>query len=114
MDLAELWRTIRQLARDGVSVGDLRTSFLHRFAGPMATLIMPLMAAVAGFGFQRGGGTLLRVIIGMALGFSYFIAENFMLVMGDMGVAPALLASFAPFAFFLVVGYYVLFAVEPS
>ena len=73
---------------------------------------MPLLGAVAGFGIHRAGTLLIRVVIGMALGFTFFIADNFMMAMGEFGVAPPFLASGAPIILFTTVGLAVLFYTE--
>ena len=73
---------------------------------------MPLLGAIAGFGVHRAGSMMVRIIIGMALGFGFFVADNFMLAMGEFGVAPPLLASFGPFLLFSIVGFAVLFYTE--
>ena len=49
---------------------------------------MPLLAAVAAFGLARSGQVLVRAVIGMALGFAYFVADNFSLAMGNAGAYP--------------------------
>ena len=44
----------------------------------------------------------------MALGFAYFVADNFSLAMGNVGAYPPLLAAWAPFLLFLLIGETVL------
>ena len=78
----------------------------------MSTILMPLLAALAAFGLARSGQVLLRATIGMALGFAYFIADNFSLAMGNVGVYPPLLAAWAPFFLFLLIGETVLIQSE--
>ncbi len=73
---------------------------------------MPLLGAIAGFGIHRAGSLLLRVVTGMALGFTFFVADNFMIAMGEFGVAPPFLAATAPFLLFLTVGMAVIFYTE--
>ncbi|MEX0643760.1 MAG: LptF/LptG family permease, partial [Parvularculaceae bacterium] len=70
--LPELWTMVRQLGADGADARAPTTSMLSRFSKPLATLVMPLLGAIAGFGVRRQGAQLLRAIIGSALGFSYF------------------------------------------
>ena len=65
---------------------------------------MPLLAAVAAFGLARSGQVLLRAVIGMALGFAYFVVDNFSLAMGNAGTYPPLIAAWAPFLLFLLIG----------
>jgi len=53
-----------------------------------------------------------RAVIGMALGFAFFVADNFALSMGNLGVYPPILAAWAPFLLFFVVGEAVLITTE--
>jgi lipopolysaccharide export system permease protein len=69
---------------------------------------MPLLAASAAFGLARSGRVLLRAVIGMALGFSYFLADNLSLALGNTGAYPPFLAAWAPFFLFLLIGEFVL------
>lgn len=108
----KLWSSMKQLEEDGLPTSRLMASFLQKLAGPASSLLMPLLAAVAAFGVHRAGNLVLRVVMGMALGFSFFVADNFMLAMGEFGVAPPFLAAWAPFFLFLVLGYTVIFYTE--
>ena len=84
----------------------------HKISGPLSTLLMPLLAATAAFGLARSGQVLLRATIGMALGFAYFVADNFSIAMGNVGAYPPFLAAWAPFMLFLLVGETVLIRSE--
>jgi lipopolysaccharide export system permease protein len=75
-------------------------------------MLMPLLGAVAGFGLARSGGVFVRAVIGMALGFAYFVVDNAALAMGSFGGYPPLLAAWAPFLLFLLVGETVLIRTE--
>jgi len=110
--IVSLWHSIDELKAEGLPTDRLMTSLLHKVAGPASSLLMPLLAAVAAFGVHRAGSLFMRLVMGMALGFGFFVADNFMLAMGEFGVAPPLLAAFAPFLLFLVVGYAVIFNTE--
>lgn len=110
--MSTLVRQIGQLSRDGADAGAATTSLLSRFSKPMATLIMPLLGAIAGFGVSRQGNQLVRASAGAALGFLYFVAENLMLAVGKLGAIPPMLGAFFPFALFLVVGFAILLAME--
>ena len=68
--------------------------------------------AVAGFGLARSGQLFARAVIGMALGFAYFIVDNAALAMGSFGGYPPLLAAWAPFLLFFLVGETVLIRTE--
>lgn len=82
----------------------LETALLHRFAAPAASLIMPLLAAIAGFGLHRSNTLLMRIGAGLGLGFAYFVFDNLMIVMGRLDSAPPLLAAFAAPLLFLGAG----------
>ncbi len=73
---------------------------------------MPLLGAVAAFGIARSGKLFLRAVMGMALGFLYFVADNFALSMGSLGAYPPILAAWAPFLLFLMIGEAVLIRTE--
>jgi len=112
VSLTTLWTSIDKLKAEGIPTERLMASLLQKIAGPAATLLMPLLASIAAFGVHRAGSLVLRSVIGMALGFSFFVADNFMLAMGEFGAAPPFLAAWAPFFLFLLVGYAVVFNTE--
>ena len=90
----------------------LEASLWHKLSGPLSAVLMPLLGAVAGFGLARSGKLFVRAVIGMALGFTYFVADNFALAMGNLGAYPPLLAAWAPFLLFLLIGETVLVRTE--
>ncbi len=85
---------------------------MHKLSGPLSTILMPLLAAVAAFGLARTGQLFVRAVIGMALGFAYFVADNFGLAMGNLGAYPAWLAAWGPFVLFALIGEAVLIRSE--
>jgi lipopolysaccharide export system permease protein len=99
---------IEEMERAGVPTDAVRAGYWHKLSEPLSTILMPLLAAVAAFGLARSGKVLLRATIGMALGFAYFVADNFALAMGNVGAYPPLLAAWAPFLLFLLIGETVL------
>ena len=84
----------------------------HKLAGPLSTLLMPLLGAVAAFGLARSGALFVRAVLGMALGFTYFVADNFALAMGNLGAYPPWIAAWGPFLLFLLIGETVLIRTE--
>ena len=108
IDFFTLRERIEQLERAGRPTAEARAGLWHKISGPLSTLLMPLLAATAAFGLARSGQVLLRAVIGMALGFAYFVADNFALAMGNVGAYPPLLAAWAPFFLFLLIGETVL------
>lgn len=112
LDALSLYRSIQQLKAAGRRTSELEAKLWHKFSGPMAAVLMPLLGAVAAFGLARSGALLVRSIIGMALGFAYFVVDNAALAMGDFGGYPPLVAAWAPFLLFLLVGETVLVRTE--
>ena len=99
---------IEEMERAGVPTDAVKAGYWHKLSEPLSTILMPLLAGVAAFGLARSGKVLLRATIGMALGFAYFVADNFALAMGNVGAYPPLLAAWAPFFLFLLIGETVL------
>jgi len=108
----ELRERIREMEAAGKQTDQARAGMWHKISGPLSIVLMPLLAAVAAFGLARSGQVLLRAAVGMALGFAYFVADNFSLAMGNVGAYPPLLAAWAPFFLFLLVGETVLIRSE--
>jgi lipopolysaccharide export system permease protein len=121
--------TLSNLDADGLSFGALRSAILeleaagrptkalegsmwHKLSSPLSSVLMPLLGAIAAFGIARSGKLFLRAVIGMALGFAYFVADNFALAMGNLGAYPPFLAAWAPFLLFFLIGEAVLIRTE--
>jgi lipopolysaccharide export system permease protein len=111
-DLPTLRQSIAELKRSGRATDSLEAGMWHKISGPLSVVLMPLLAAVAAFGLARSGQLFVRAIIGMGLGFAYFVADNFALAMGNLGAYPPAFAAWAPFALFLLIGEAVLIRTE--
>lgn len=107
-----LRQAITDLRAAGRPTGPLEAGLWHKLAGPLSAVLMPLLAGVAGFGLARSGRLFVRAVVGMGLGFTYFVADNFALAMGNLGAYPPLLAAWAPFFLFLLIGEAVLIRTE--
>ncbi|WP_300975500.1 LPS export ABC transporter permease LptG [Sphingomonas sp. LHG3406-1] len=107
-----LQRNIGEMERAGVTTATAETGFWHKLSQPLSTMLMPLLAAMAAFGLARSGKVLLRAAVGMALGFAYFVIDNFAVALGNVGAYPPLLAAWAPFLLFLLIGETVLIRSE--
>ena len=112
MSFKALYRAIHDLRAAGRPTVSLDTVLWHKISGALSAVLMPLLAAVAGFGLARSGALFIRAVIGMALGFTYFVADNFALAMGNIGAYPPMLAAWAPFLLFLLIGEAVLIRTE--
>lgn len=112
VSFGELNETITALKAAGRPTAEMEVAWWHKISGPLSTILMPLLGAVAGFGLARSGKLFIRAVIGMALGFGFFVVDNFSLAMGDLGAYPPFLAAWAPFLLFLLVGEAVLVRTE--
>jgi lipopolysaccharide export system permease protein len=112
LDYWTLKDRVAALEAAGRPADEARAGLAHKLSGPLSTVLMPLLAAVAAFGLARSGQVLLRAVTGMALGFAYFVADNFALAMGNAGAYSPLVAAWAPFLLFLLIGETVLIRTE--
>ena len=112
LSFSELRSAISDLKDAGRPIASLEANLWHKIAGPLSAVLMPLLGAVAAFGLARSGKLFVRAVIGMALGFAYFVADNFALAMGNLGAYPPVLAAWAPFLLFLLIGETVLIRTE--
>ena len=112
MSFGALRSAIGDLADAGRPTKALEGSEWHKLSGPLSAVLMPLLGALAAFGLARSGQLFVRAIIGMSLGFAYFVADNFALAMGNLGAYPPFLAAWAPFLMFLLIGESVLVRTE--
>lgn len=108
----DLRKSIDAYEAAGRPTGEMRTKWWHKISGPLSAFLMPLLGAVAAFGLARSGQLFVRAIIGMALGFAYFVVDNAALAMGNFGGYPPFLAAWAPFFLFLLIGETVLIRTE--
>ena len=108
----QLRSAIADLETAGRPVDALKGVLWHKISGPLSAVLMPLLGAVAAFGLARSGKLFVRAIIGMALGFAYFVADNFALAMGDLGAYSPFLAAWGPFILFALIGEMILIRTE--
>lgn len=111
-NIVSLGRQIDALQAAGRRTDSLEGKWWHKLSGPLSALLMPLLGSVAAFGLARSGQLLVRAIVGMALGFAYFVVDNAALAMGNFGGYPPLIAAWAPFLLFALVGETVLVRTE--
>ena len=108
----ELGPQIEAFEDAGRRTGEMRAKWWHKLSGPLSSFLMPLLGAIAAFGLARSGQLFVRALIGMALGFAYFVVDNAALAMGSFGGYPPLLAAWGPFFLFALIGETVLIRTE--
>ena len=111
-DVFTLRRSISAMKAAGRRTAELESAWWHKISGPLAALLMPLLGAIAAFGLARAGQVLVRAVLGMALGFAFFVVDNAALAMGNFGGYSPLLAAWAPFVLFALIGETVLIRTE--
>ena len=112
LSFLQLKEAITDLQASGRPTKSLEGDMWHKVSGPLSAVLMPLLGAVAAFGIARSGKLFIRAVIGMGLGFTYFVIDNFALAMGNLGAYPPMLAAWAPFFLFLMIGEAVLIRTE--
>jgi lipopolysaccharide export system permease protein len=110
--IGRLASAVDQLRGEGMNAAKLTAWLHHKIAGPLGIVLMPLLGAMAAFGSQRSGTLFLRVIGGLAFGFSYFVVDNLLLAIGQFGTVPPALAAWSPLLLFFFLGSSVLFYTE--
>ncbi len=108
----ELLPAIHDLRLAGRPTANLEARLYHKISGPLSAVLMPLLGSVAAFGLARSGRLFIRAVTGLALGFAFFVADNFAMAMSDFGTYPPWAAAFAPFLLFLLLGESVLIRTE--
>lgn len=108
----QLSKSISDFEAAGRRTTELQAKWWHKISGPLSAFLMPLLGAVAAFGLARSGQLFVRALIGMGLGFTYFVVDNAALAMGNFGGYPPFLAAWAPFFLFLLIGETVLVRTE--
>ncbi|WP_066559497.1 LPS export ABC transporter permease LptG [Croceicoccus bisphenolivorans] len=111
-DIFTLRQSIAALEAAGRRTDELKGRWWHKISGPLSAMLMPLLGAVAAFGLARSGQLFIRAVIGMGLGFTYFVVDNAALAIGNFGGYPPFLAAWAPFFLFALIGELVLLRTE--
>ena len=112
LPLWDLLPQIREQQSAGKPVDQLIAAANHKVSGPLSAALMPLLGAVAAFGLARSGRLFVRAVIGMVLGFAFFVADNFMIAMGNFGTVPPVVAAWGPIVLFVLIGEAVLLRTE--
>ena len=110
MNYDELRRYIDDLQQSGFDVVRLKVQLQKKFAFPLITLVMAVLAvpfAVSG----RRGGALVGVAVAMGIAVVYCDDAGLFEAMGNANQLPAVLAAWAPDLIFALAGGYLLLQV---
>ncbi len=103
MQLSELSNFI---ANDGFGVRPrhvYQTWWQKRLSGPVIALVMVTLCVPLGTSFRRGGGLGMIFVVGVALGFFYFVADGVAMTLGEQGTISPIMAAWGPLAVFAAV-----------
>ncbi len=110
MNYEELRRYIRDLQQSGFDVVRLKVQLQKKFAYPLITLIMAILAVP--FAMSQGRrGALTGVAVAIGVAVSYFVLSGLFEAMGNANQLPAALAAWAPDMIFALAGGYLLLKV---
>jgi lipopolysaccharide export system permease protein len=84
----------------------------QKIAGPIVLALMPLLAAIAAFAHHRRGSSVVYVVWGVTIGFSFVVIDNIILAMGQFGSLPPMVAAWLPIALFATFGLWIVFSFE--
>jgi LPS export ABC transporter permease LptF/LPS export ABC transporter permease LptG len=110
MNYAELERYIKDLQQSGFDVVRLRVQLQRKFAFPVATLVMAILAVPFSLSAgRRGAITGVATAIGIAV--VYLVVSGLFESMGNISQLPPALAAWSPNVLFTLVGGYLLLKV---
>ena len=94
------WRELTRFV-DDQSLGNRPQYFyqtwLHKkLAGPLGSIIMIIIAIPLAQRFRRDSSSAPMFIIGVAIGFMYFVLDGWSFTTGEAGLLPPLIAAWAP------------------
>jgi lipopolysaccharide export system permease protein len=106
MSLPKLSRLANYLEQNGLQSSEYRFDFWKRIFQPLASLVMVFLALPFVLGAESSSTMGWRILIGILVGFTFFILNA---ILGQLCIVfqlPAMLAAFLPAALFAVVGVY--------
>src|SRR3954470_12902372 len=107
MDYAELRQYIHDLQQSGFDVGRLRVQLHRKFAFPLITFVMAVLAVPFALTVGRRGA-LAGVAIAIGIAVVYWMTNGLFEAMGNVHQLPAALAAWAPDMIFGLIGGYLI------
>jgi LPS export ABC transporter permease LptG len=110
MNSRELRAYIADLRQSGFDVVRLNVQLQKKFAYPLITLVMAVLAVPFSLSAGRKGA-LTGIAVALALAITYFVAAGLFEAMGNASQLPATMAAWAPDLIFALLGGYLLLKV---
>lgn len=108
LSLRGLQSYIDYLERNDLDAGQYETEFWYRISRTLSVLIMPVLSLAFVFGSLRTGGAGGRLMIGVAIGLSYYLASEMLANSGQVYDLDPALVSWLPSIVLLVVTLFAL------
>lgn len=106
LSLAEIKENIKFLKSSGGNFNLLLTHLHHRrIAYPFAVFVMTIIGLSLVTGFSRGGKGL-SIVLGVLIGFSYYVVVEIAFAFGLGKIIPVILSAWVPNFLFLIFGLY--------
>lgn len=110
MNYEELTRYIGELEQSGFDVVRLRVQLQEKFAFPLITFVMAILAIPFALTTARRGA-LTGVAVALGIAVAYTIVSSLFEAMGNLSQLPPLLAAWSPDLIFALVGGYLVLKV---
>jgi LPS export ABC transporter permease LptG/LPS export ABC transporter permease LptF len=110
MNYEELTRYIRDLEQSGFDVVRLKVQLQEKFAFPLITFVMAILAIPFALSTARRGA-LTGVAVALGIAVAYTIVSSLFEAMGNLSQLPPLLAAWSPDLIFALVGGYLVLKV---
>lgn len=107
MRLLDLWLRIKQLKREQ-DIAKEELIFWQRLLEPLNTLLMMLLAIPCIFGPLRSSTMGAKLIVGIALGFSFYILNQMFGFMSQVYQVPPFIGAVLPLVLFAFIGCFLL------
>jgi lipopolysaccharide export system permease protein len=107
-----LRQALKLMQEHGQTVQPLITDLHHKITGPLASILMPFLAAIAAFGLVRRRTILLRAAVGLVLGFGYFVTDGVITTLGRSAAIPPQVAAWIAILIFSLLSQAMLFHME--
>lgn len=109
MSLKRLYSYIKYRRQNDLGMGMYEFEFWKRLTQPLASLVMVFLAIPFIFGPLRSVSMGFRVMIGVVIGFSFYILNQFFGPLSQVYQIPAILAATLPTITFALIGTFLLF-----